>query len=143
MTKVGKLRTLTLAQVTGERPRCQRCDKPLTACTFRFRVAGHLDHAPTADEAHALVESKAWPDHWGAEMALKDGYDDGRAFRVWHLLDFERRPITEVHYWRGFYSGEGWGEHRHWPLFCSPRCVLAFAAACWNAGMRIVRKDPT
>jgi hypothetical protein len=141
MTKVGKLKTQTLLQVTGERPTCQRCDKPLTACTFRFRVAGHLDHAPTADEARALVEAKAWPDHWGAEMALKDAYDANRAFRVWHLLDHEKRPITEVHYWRGFYSGEGWGQDRRWPLFCSPRCVLAFAVVCWNADMRIVRKD--
>ncbi len=100
-----------------------------------------MDHAPTADEARAIVEAKAWPDHWGAEMALKDGYDAGRAFRVWHCLDYERRPYSEVHYWRGFYAGLGWGQDRRWPLFCSPNCALVFAVATWNAGMRMVRKE--
>jgi hypothetical protein len=141
MNRVGKLKAPPLNQITGERPRCQRCDKPLTACTFRFRVAGHLDHTPTADEARAIVEAKAWPDHWGAEMALKDGYDAGRAFRVWHLLDYESRPITEVHYWRGFYAGEGWGQDHPFPLFCNVRCALTFAALCWEVGMRIKREE--
>jgi hypothetical protein len=137
MTKVGKLKMPALREIIGERPLCQRCDKPLTACTFKFRVAGHIDHAPTADDLREIVARKAWPDHWGAEMALKDDYEAGRAFRVWHCLDYESRPYSEVHYWRGFYAGLG----RRWPLFCSPNCALVFAVATWNAGMRIVRKE--
>jgi hypothetical protein len=138
--KVGKVKCPTLNQVLGERPTCERCRKPLRAHTWYFRLPGHLDHIPTRDEAQAYMGAHRRSATCDPEYALKDGYDANRAFRVWHVLNYDNQPVTEIHYWRGFYQGCGRGKGRQWPLFCHYSCATSFASLCWDADMRIQRK---
>jgi hypothetical protein len=62
-------------------------------------------------------------------------------YRLWHQEDWQRRPVSRVYYWRGYYAGRGRGKDRDARLFCNPECALGFAALCWDAGMRIVQKE--
>jgi hypothetical protein len=139
--KLGKIKCPTLNDVVGERPTCERCRKKLKACTGDFRLPGHLDHIPTREEVQAYFDAGGKNNLWGPEYALKEGYSAGRAFRAWHVLDHKEEPVTEVHYWRGYYDGRGRGKGRRWPLFCGVECALSFAALCWDADMRIQRKE--
>jgi hypothetical protein len=142
MSKVGGVKCPTLSQVTGERPTCQRCKKPLSPRTSWFELPGRVDHVPTAAEVRAIYEDDPTGWAWLAGDALKSGYEPARAYRVWLFADFDGRPRTKVSYWRGTYDGVGHGKGRPAPLFCSPPCGVDFARLCWEADMRIVPREP-
>jgi hypothetical protein len=73
----------------------------------------------------------------GNVARLKDlGYDPARVFK--------RKPPsqylhdTEFSFWTGEY--EGWGRGKDGTrLFCTFRCGVYCAEACWNAGMPMKR----
>jgi len=108
-----------LKAITGERPRCQFCGKPLRPDTSTVALSGHLQEAPD--------ESTFAPEH---------RYHRDRVFRLTHRTDYAGRPITGLSFWRGTYSGYGTGQDGT-RLFCSYPCGLQFGVTCWNAGMRI------
>jgi hypothetical protein len=112
----------TLKAITGERPRCQFCDKPLRPNTWWFDVRGHITEPPLT-----------------AETELPQGYDPNRVFRLTRRLTYLGEPGTRVSFWRGTYGGYGTGQDGT-RLFCSYPCGLHFALACGNADMRIKRE---
>ena len=50
IAKAKRPRLPTLAQLTGERPRCQYCGKSVQPRTHRVLVLGHLTQVPTIEE---------------------------------------------------------------------------------------------
>lgn len=124
--------TSTLLEVTGPRPRCYYCDKTLRPNTFGVRLDGHIDHIPSVDEMAQMPRNVIG-------MAIGFGYRPERVFRVTYKTLYDGEPATELRCWCGTYNGRGKGKDCEWPLFCDLGCSLSFAAACWNAGMRMKR----
>lgn len=134
----------TLQDITGERPTCQCCHKPLKPFTSFFWLAGEFQRPPTLEEIQRVRDDIM---SRGSSTVLlpnpsKDQYLPGRVFRVKtkasNLREGEKE--TKVSYWMGFYEGYGLGKDGL-RLFCSTNCAVRFAAACYDAGMRIVRKE--
>jgi len=124
----------TLKEITGERPRCQFCDKPLRPYTDTVEVFGNLDEAPD-EEALPSLDSRYLSLREGKYL-VKRGYRRDRVFRLTHRTDHSGRPITGLSFWRGTYHGYATGQDGT-RLFCSHPCGLQFGVACRNAGMRI------
>jgi hypothetical protein len=78
----------TLKAVTGERPRCQCCDKPLRPDTSTVELPGHLAEAPA--EATFLAEHAFEREH---------------VFRLQHRTTYRGDLITILSFWRGTYGG--------------------------------------
>jgi len=130
MPVLKRVKCPPLTKVTGERPKCQNCKKPLKARTFWVEIAGHISQAPSSGELAVRKQPpSAWPD---ASEAIKAGYDAARVYRIEHLETWKKESSTKLYFWRGYYEGYGTP-----PLFCSLTCGVAFAVACWHAGMRI------
>ena len=113
--------TPTLKSLTGERPRCQYCDKPLRPATSTLEFSGHLKEAPNDQKVAAELR-----------------YARDRIFRFQHGTSITSQPITNLSFWCGTYEGYGTGKDGT-RLFCSQPCGLMFGVACWNAGMSIER----
>jgi hypothetical protein len=114
----------SLKTLTGERPRCQYCDKPLRPATSTLELSGHLDEPPEEKRVAAGIR-----------------YSPHRIFRFQHGTNINGQPITKMSFWRGTYEGYGTGKDGT-RLFCSQPCGVLFGIASWNAGMRIKdRKD--
>jgi hypothetical protein len=111
-----------LKSVTGERPRCQYCDKELVPDSSSVELIGHLSEAPAA-----------------AGYLAEYGYHPDRVFRLKHRQNYSGDPITSISFWRGTYLAYGKGKDGT-PLFCSQPCGWQFGVACWNAGMRIPKR---
>jgi hypothetical protein len=109
----------TLKSVTGERPRCQYCDKELVPDTSTVELTGHLSEAPAAES-----------------FAHYHCYHPDRVFKLKHRQNYSGEPVTSMSFWRGTYFGYGKAKDGT-PLFCSQPCGWHFGVACWNAGMRI------
>ena len=125
-----------LKSVTGERPRCQFCDKPLRPNTDTVEVYGHLDEAPDQETLPSL--DSPYLSLQDMKDLVRRGYRRDRVFRLTHRTAYSRRAVTGLSFWRGTYEGPGTGQDGT-RLFCSYPCGLAFGVACWNAGMRIRR----
>ncbi len=113
----------TLKSVTGKRPRCQHCDKELVPETSTVELAGHLAEAPAQ-----------------ASFAPYHCYHPDRVFKLKHRTNYSGEPVTSISYLRGTYIGYGRAKDGTL-LFCSQTCGWHFGVACWNAGMRIPKKD--
>jgi hypothetical protein len=86
----------SLKQITGDRLRCQYCNKPLKPQTSLLEVAGHLDGPPDAQEL-----AQTGPMHnsfWTPEPALKNGYAPELVFRLRHE-EWNKQPFTLVKFW--------------------------------------------
>jgi hypothetical protein len=126
----------TLMQITGDRPLCQYCNKPLKPQTSQLELAGHLDGPPDAQD---LAQTAPMPNSfWTPELALKNGYAPELVFRLRHEV-WNAQPFTLVKFWTRKYEGYGFvfdGRDRV-TLFCSYMCGAHFGVACWKAGMRM------
>ena len=140
MPVLKRVKCPSLTKVTGERPKCQNCKKPLKARTFWVEIVGHVNQPPSAGELAVLKQPHpTWPN---ADEAIKCGYEAARVFRIEHLLSWRQEPSTKLSFWRGFFDGYGWSSDGTPPLFCSQFCGVQFGVACWHAGMRITEKNP-
>jgi len=124
-----------LSKITGERPVCQFCRKPLTPRTWYVEVLGLIEHAPDA-EALAVLGQGPHP-YPEAREAIKCGYDPLRVYRIEHRDAWHGDLRTRLSFWLGTYDGYGWGGEGKPPLFCSQPCGVHFGVACWHAGMRM------
>jgi hypothetical protein len=124
-----------LSKVTGERPVCQFCAKPLKPRTWYVEVLGHIGQALGAD-ALAQAEQGRHP-YPQTSDAINAGYDASRVFRIEHRLSWNEEPSSKLSFWCGTYDGYGWRGDGMPPLFCSQPCGVHFGVACWNAGMRM------
>jgi len=127
-----------LQKVTGARPTCYCCRKPLRPRTWRFEVPGRIEQAPEVD---ALAEFEQGTFSYEVKSAIKWGYHPSRVYRIAHrdyTLGKGERTCTELRFWLGTYDGYGYSEDEGHPLFCSHPCIVRFAVACWRAGMRMV-----
>jgi hypothetical protein len=129
----------SLKQITGDRQRCQYCNKPLKPQTSLLELAGHLDGPPDVQD---LAQTAPMPNSfWTPERALKNGYAPELVFRLRHE-EWNERPFTLVKFWTRKYEGYGFvfdGPVRT-TLFCGYVCGVQFGVACWKAGMRIKEK---
>jgi hypothetical protein len=128
----------TLKAITGERPRCQYCDKPLRPTTDTIEVFGHLDEAPDQETLPSLDSSHLSLRE--GKYLVERGYRRDRVFRLTHRTGYAGRSITGLSFWRGTYHGYGTGQDGT-RLICSYPCGAHFGVACWNAGMRIRREQ--
>ncbi len=133
MGRAPKMRTLQ--EVTGVRPACEYCHKPLKPATFYVYLPGHWDHAPTLEE----VKQEA-PDAAGF-IGRIGGYAPEAAFSLRHEESHDGKPRTRLKYWTGRYEHYGEDE-KGVPLFCTLNCALWFASACHQAGMRMKQIPP-
>jgi hypothetical protein len=126
----------SIKQITGDRPCCQYCNKPLKPHTSLLELAGHLDGPPDAED---LAQTAPMPNSfWTPERALKNGYAPELVFRLRHD-EWNRQPFTLVKFWTRKYDGYGFvfeGPTRT-TLFCGYMCGVHFSVACWKAGMRM------
>src|SRR5271165_1516131 len=104
--------TPTLQQVTGDRPLCQCCHKPLKPYTSWFYMPGRFEQPPTLEEIQAVRNDIA---NRGFSPSLLPGPNDGylpeRVFRLQCKKNIYRNFFeTKVSYWRGFYEGYGYGD---------------------------------
>ena len=129
-----------LSKITGERPVCQFCRKPLKPRTWYVEVLGHIGQALSTD-ALAQAEQGQHP-YPQASDAINGGYDASRVFRIEHRLSWNEEPSSKLSFWCGTYDGYGWRGDGMPPLFCSQGCGLSFGVACWHTGMRISEKKP-
>jgi hypothetical protein len=124
----------TLKSITGERSRCQYCDRTLKPTTDHFEVLGHLMDVPTAEQLGELPQPKpSWPP---VEEAVRRGYQKDRVFRLRHKNFLNSQQFTELAFWTGGYQGRGWS-NGHGVLFCNTECATLFAVAAYRAGLRI------
>jgi hypothetical protein len=127
-------RLKTLMQMTGERPRCQFCDKPLKPATRSMWLKGHVDVPPDLErltEDDMALGGKL-------EDARRTGYRPELVYKLKHLDTDPKYAKTEVSYWAQ--ACDGWGQGKDGTrLFCSFQCGVYFAEACWNSDMRINR----
>jgi hypothetical protein len=79
-----------LAKVTGERPKCQNCHKPLSPRTHSVEIVGHVNQAPSAGELAVLKQPH--PTYPNADEAIKAGYEATRVYRIEHLLSWNDEP---------------------------------------------------
>jgi hypothetical protein len=126
----------SLKHITGDRARCQYCNKPLKPHTALLELAEHLDGPPDAQE---LARTAPMPNSfWTPERALKNGYAPELVFRLRHE-EWNAQPFTLIKFWTRKYEGYGFvfdGPART-TLFCSYMCGVHFGVACWKAGMRM------
>ena len=126
----------SLKQITGERARCQYCNKPLKPQTSLLELAGHLDRPPDAED---VAQAAPMPNSvWTPERALKNGYAPELVFRLRHD-EWNKQPFTLLKFWTRRYESYGFlfdGPTRS-TLFCGYMCGVHFGLACWKAGMRI------
>ena len=96
-----------LSKVTGERPVCQLCRKPLKPRTWYVEVLGHIGQALGTD-ALALAEQGRHP-YPTASEAINAGYDASRVFRIEHRLSWNEEPSTKhAQLLVRHYGGYGW-----------------------------------
>jgi hypothetical protein len=129
----------SLKQITGDRARCQYCNKPLKPQTSLLELAGHLDGPPDAQEQARVAPMPN--SFWTPERALKNGYAPELVFRLRHE-EWNKQPFTLLKFWTRRYEGYGFvfdGPLRT-SLFCGYMCAVHFGVACWKAGMRIKEK---
>jgi hypothetical protein len=131
--------TRPLAEVTGERPRCQYCDKPLRPWTTAIEVVGRLGSPPELDVLVSLEPTVQLLYKSFADWASEVGYQANNVFRLEHITDHRGPPATRIWFWKGYYHGHGRG-HDGTVLFCSRFCSGVFAVIAWNAGM-IIRRE--
>ena len=94
MPVLKRVKCPPLTKITGERPRCQNCMKPLKARTFWVEIDGHVSQAPSAGELAVRKQPKvAWPD---ASEAIKAGYEASRVYRIEHLQTWREEPSTKL-----------------------------------------------
>ena len=126
----------SLKAITGDRARCQYCNKPLKPHTSMLELAGHLDGPPDAED---VAQAAPMPNSfWTPERALKNGYAPELVFRLRHE-EWNKQPFTLLKFWTRRYEGYGFvfdGPMRT-TLFCGYMCGVHFGVACWKAGMRI------
>jgi hypothetical protein len=140
MPVLKRVKCPPLTKVTGERPKCQNCKKPLKARTFWVEIVGHVNQAPSAGELAVLKQPEpTWP---SSSEAIKCGYEAARVFRIEHVLSWRDEQSTKLSFWRGFFDGYRWSSDGTPPLFCSQFCGVQFGVACWHAGVRITEKKP-
>jgi hypothetical protein len=79
MPVLKRVKCPPLTKVTGERPKCQNCKKPLKARTFSVEIIGHVNQPPSAGELAVLTQpDPTWP---SADEAIKCGYEAVQCFR--------------------------------------------------------------
>jgi hypothetical protein len=83
-----------LAKVTGERPKCQNCHKPLSPRTHSVEIVGHVGQAPSAGELAVLEQPH--PTYPNTDEAIKAGYEAARVYRIEHLLSWNEEPSTKL-----------------------------------------------
>ena len=135
MPVLKRVKCPPLTKITGERPKCQNCKKPLKARTYWVEIFGHVSQAPSAGEIAVLEQPR--PTYPSSDEAIKAGYEAARVYRIEHVLSWNDEPSTKLYFWRGFHDGYGWSGEGTPALFCSLTCGLSFGVACWHAGMRI------
>ncbi len=141
MPVMKRVKCPPLTKITGERPGCQNCHKPLTPRTWWLELVGHLSQPPSAGELVVRVEpDSGYP---GIAAAIRGGYEAERVYRIEHLVNWKDEPQTKLSFWCGTYDGRGWRGDGMPPLFCSQSCGLSFGVACWHADMRISEKKPS
>jgi hypothetical protein len=105
----------TLKAITGERPRCQYCDKPLRPTTDTIEVFGHLDEAPDQETLPSLDSSHLSLRE--GKYLVERGHRRDRVFRLTHRTGCVGRSITGLSFWRDTYHGYGMGQDGT-RLFC-------------------------
>jgi hypothetical protein len=131
----------TLHEITGERPICQRCKKPLRPDTSSFMMVGHYPEPPSMEQVEAYIAQRPQQYLFMLTAAIKSGYQPERVHRIVLGQTFDGVKETEVRFWTGAYIGRGRGKDRAEPLYCNLECARSFAELCWNAGMRIITKE--
>jgi hypothetical protein len=128
----------SLKQITGDRLRCQYCNKPLKPRTDLLELVGHLDGPPDVQELASITPMSH--SFWTPERAIQHGYTPDLVFRLRHE-EWNKQPFTLLKFWTRTYEGYGFvldGPERV-TLFCGYTCGVHFGVACWNAGMRMKR----
>ncbi len=135
-------KTPTLQQVTGNRPLCQCCHKPIKPYTSWFYMPGRFEQPPTLEEIQAARDAITNRGFSPLLPGPNDDYLPERVFRLHCKKNIHQAgPETQVSYWKGYYEGYGYGNDGL-RLFCGTSCAVRFGVACYNAGMRIVEKQP-
>jgi hypothetical protein len=105
---MSEIKLPTLRQITGERPRCQYCDKELRPWTSAFTLYVAVALPPTLDEIDQAPPSKSIGTLSVLKENFKWGYRPERVFRIKHRetpYDVRHKWDTRFTYWTGRYDG--------------------------------------
>ena len=130
---MSKIKLPTLRQITGERPRCQYCNKELRPVTEYVEVGGHITSVPTVDELRQILQPR--PTYPSTQEAIARGYQTAPVFRMQQKADWKNEPYTKLHFWTGKFAGCGYTDTPK--VFCNNDCGRLFGLAAWRAGYRM------
>ena len=135
MAKAMRPRMPTLAQLTGERPRCQYCGKDVKPRNERVEVLGHLAVPPSLEELRTMQQPE--PSYPSIDLAAQAGLrTEVRVPLCAGTSVFQsQKAYTAIHFWTGTY--DAWGHQDARWLFCCMECGLSFGIAAYRAGYRM------